>query len=109
MNDKWAEHFARFEALLSRGNVFSTPKSSAPGSSHPVLSDQPFLNPSARATGPVGPLAEPDLPVRCESKTKKKSKKSSKSNKSKDIPVPDQPAPASDFPEPGVLSQEPVF
>ena len=109
MNDKWVEHFARFEALLSRGNVFSTPKSSAPGSSHPVLSDQPFLNPSARATGPVGPLAEPDLPVRCESKTKKKSKKSSKSNKSKDIPVPDQPAPASDFPEPGVLSQEPVF
>ena len=109
MNDKWAEHFARFEALLSRGNVFSTPKSSAPGSSHPVLSDQPFLNPSARATGPVGPLAEQDLPVRCESKTKKKSKKSSKSNKSKDIPVPDQPAPASDIPDPGVLSQEPVF
>ena len=52
MNDKWAEHFARFEAILSRGNVFSTPKSSAPGSSHPVLSDHPFLNPSARATGP---------------------------------------------------------
>ena len=48
INDKWVEHFARFEALLSRGNVFSTPKSSAPGSSHPVLSDQPFLYPSAR-------------------------------------------------------------
>ena len=84
MNDKWAEHFARFEALLSRGNVFYTPKSSAPGSSHPVLSDQPFLNPSAPATGPVGLLAEQDISVRSESKTKKKSKKSSKSNKSKD-------------------------
>ena len=24
--DQWAEHFARFEALLSRGNVFSMPK-----------------------------------------------------------------------------------
>ena len=27
MSDQWAEQFARFEALLSRGNVFSTPKS----------------------------------------------------------------------------------
>ena len=26
MNDKWAEKFPQFEALLSRGNVFSTPK-----------------------------------------------------------------------------------
>ena len=26
MNDKWTEQSARFEALLSRGNVFSTPK-----------------------------------------------------------------------------------
>ena len=64
------------------------------------LSDQPFLNPSARATGPVGPLAEQDISVRCESKTKKKSKKS------KDIPV---SAPASDIPGPGDFSQEPVF
>ena len=109
MNDKWAEHFARFEALLSRGNVFSTPKSSAPGSSHPVLSDQPFLNPSARTTGPVGPLAEQDIRVRPESKPKKKSNKSAKSNKSKDIPVPEQPAPVSDIPGPGDSSQEPVF
>ena len=26
MNDRWAEQFARFEALLSRGNVFLPPK-----------------------------------------------------------------------------------
>ena len=109
MNDKWVEHFARFEALLSRGNVFSTPKSSAPGSSHPVLSDQPFLNPSARTTGPIGPLAEQDISVRPESKPKKKSNKSAKSSKSKDIPVPEQPAPVSDIPGPGDFSQEPVF
>ena len=109
MNDKWAEHFARFEALLSRGNVFSTPKSSVPGSSHPVLSDQPFLNPSARTTGPVDPSVEQDISVRSETKAKKKSKKSSKSNKSKDIPVPEQPAPAINIPGPGDFSQEPVF
>ena len=61
MNDKWAEQFARFEALLSRGNVFSTPKSSAPVSAHSVLSDQPFLNPSAQSTGPVVYLAEQEV------------------------------------------------
>ena len=27
MSDKWAEQFARMEALLSRGNIFSTPVS----------------------------------------------------------------------------------
>ena len=33
--DKWAEQFARMEALLSRGNVFSTPVSSVkPGQLH---------------------------------------------------------------------------
>ena len=108
MNDKWAEHFARFEALLSRGNVFSTPKSSVPGSSHPVLSDQPFLHPSAQATGPVGPPAELDQSVRAETKPKKKSKKS-KSDKIKDIPLPVQPAPAPKIPGPGDFMQEPVF
>ena len=41
MNDKWAEHFAIFEALLSRGNVFTTPKFSVPVSSHPVLPGLP--------------------------------------------------------------------
>ena len=30
MNDKWTKQFARFEALLSRRNVFSTPKATVP-------------------------------------------------------------------------------
>ena len=61
MNDKWAEQFACFEALLSRENVFSTPKSSASVSSHPVLSDKPFIDPSARPTGRVVYPAEQDI------------------------------------------------
>ena len=53
MNDKWAEQFARFEAL-SRGNVFSTPKAAVnPSSAKAVLSDSPFIAPAARPTGPV--------------------------------------------------------
>ena len=84
MNDKWAEQFARFEALLSRGNVFSTPKTSASVSSHPVLSDNPFINLSARPTGPVVNSAEQDVKLtKTESKPKKKSHKSSKSEKTK--------------------------
>ena len=54
MSDQWAEQFARFEALLSRGNVFSTPKSSVQHvPSHAAISDTPFIPPSARLTGPV--------------------------------------------------------
>ena len=110
MNDKWAEHFARFEALLSRGNIFSTPKSSAPVSSHPVLSDQPFLNPSARPTGPVVNPAEQESKVKlCEIKPKKKSRKSTKGDKSKDTVVPDQPVSAANIPGPGDCMQEPLF
>ena len=54
MNDKWAEQFARFEALLSRGNVFTTPKtivSTLPCQA--MVSSQPFINPSVHHTGPV--------------------------------------------------------
>ena len=40
INDKWTEQFARFKALLSRGNVFTTPKTvNPPVASHPVLSE----------------------------------------------------------------------
>ena len=74
MNDKWAEHFARYEALLSRGNVFSTPKMSASVSSHPVLSDKPFINPSARPAGPVVNPAEQDVKLtKAQTKSNKKS------------------------------------
>ena len=49
MSEKIAEQFTRFEALLSRGNVFSAPKISVtPVSSHQILSNKPFLDPTAR-------------------------------------------------------------
>ena len=55
MNDKWAEQFARFEALLSRGNVFSTPKTAVnPGSTKVVVSDSPFIAPATRSGGDPG-------------------------------------------------------
>ena len=55
LSDKMAEQFARFEALLSRGNIFSAPTMPVnPVSSQKVLSDTPFIDPSsARPTGPV--------------------------------------------------------
>ena len=44
ISDQWAEQFARFEALLSRGNVFSTPKTTLKLiPSHTVVSDTPFI------------------------------------------------------------------
>ena len=55
MNDKWAEQFARFEALLSRGNVFSTPKAAVnPASSKVIVSDSPFIAPAHRSGGDPG-------------------------------------------------------
>ena len=108
MSDRWAEQFARFEALLSRGNVFSIPKSSAAVSSHPVLSDKPFIYPSARPTGPVVNPAEQDNKVtKTDAKTKKKGHKS-KSGKAKDTVIA-TPAPASNIPGPDDAMQEPVF
>ena len=107
MSDRWTEHFARFEALLSRGNVFSMPKSSATVSAHPVLSDKPFIDPSARPTGPVVNPAEQDLKV---TKTDAKKKKASKPKtvKAKST-ISAQPVPASTIPGPGDAVQEPVF
>ena len=48
------EHFPRFEALLSRGNIFATPKVLV-NVINPPVSQQPFIdqNASARATGPA--------------------------------------------------------
>ena len=64
MEDKWAEQFACFEALLTKGIVFSTPKTTVkPVTSHIVLSDSPFIAPTARPTGlveiPPGQEAKP--------------------------------------------------
>ena len=56
LNNQLEEKFARFEALLSRSNIFSTPKLPV-NVEHPPISDTPFINPSPdpRATGPVRP------------------------------------------------------
>ena len=45
--------FARFEALLFRGNVFSTPKATVKNIPSQTVSATPFIAPSARLTGPV--------------------------------------------------------
>ena len=89
ISDQWAEQFARFEALLSRGNVFSTPKSSVQHvPSHAPISDTPFIPPSARLTGPVEFPAEGEVDkqqdgntVQRDVKEQKKSRKSHKDTK----------------------------
>ena len=62
LSNQLEEKFARFEALLSRTNIFSTPKVPVSAVSAPV-SDQPFFIPSdPRATGPVrSPGLDEDL------------------------------------------------
>ena len=57
LSNQLEEKFARFEALLTRTNIFSTPK--APVSAVSITtSDQPFFNPTEPgATGPVRPPA----------------------------------------------------
>ena len=56
LNNQLEEKFARFEALLSRTNIFSTPKMPVSTFQAPI-SDTPFINPSPDpgATGPVRP------------------------------------------------------
>ena len=76
INDKWSEQFTRFEALFSRGNVFTIPKTvvcSLPF--HTVVSAQPFINPAARYTGPVVSLAvQEELYKKVKLNQKRKSK-----------------------------------
>ena len=84
ISDQWAEQFARFEALLSRENVFSAPKSTVQHvPSHTVVSDTPFIPPSARLTGLVEFPAEGEVDkpqassvIEKDVKEKKKSRKS---------------------------------
>ena len=87
MSDKWAEQFARMEAL-TRGNIFSTPLSSVkPVTSHQLISDTPFLGPSTRPTGRVEAQVALDAQVKpkpVDSKEKKTSQKSKKGEKAKD-------------------------
>ena len=78
-----SEQFARFEALLSRGNTFSAPIPVNPVPAQKVLSDTPFLDPSsARPTGPVWLPAEAEHNKGSDAKPeKKKSHKHKKSDK----------------------------
>ena len=77
--------------------------------SNAVVSDQPFINPSAQPTGLVVYLAEQELQAK-PVETKSKKKKSSKSEK-KHIKIArhDIPASASDITGPGDDTQEPIF
>ena len=80
--DKWSEQFARMEALLSRGNVFSNPVSSViPLDTHNLISDNPFLAPATRPTGPVSAPVAVDAPVSVQPVNAKDKKKSHKSRK----------------------------
>ena len=75
ISDQWAEQFARFEALLSRGNVFSTPKTTVkPMPPHTVVSESLFIAP-ARLIGPV------EVPAKVESNHTKSEKTKTKSRK----------------------------
>ena len=82
LNSQLEEKFARFEALLSRTNIFSTPKMPV-NVEQPPISDTPFINPSPdpRATGPVWPpgqVQEGSALKKQKGVGKSKSKKSSK-------------------------------
>ena len=92
ISDQWADQFARFEALLSRGNVFSTPKSTVQHvPSHAVVSDPPFIPPSAQLTGPVEFPAEGEVDkpqdssaIQKDVKEKRKSRKSRRESREED-------------------------
>ena len=88
ISDKWAEQFARMEALLSRGNVISTPLSSVKQvDTSTLVSDKPFLAPVARPTGPAGvPVTVEATETReNDSKSKKKSHKSRRDKSSDNV------------------------
>ena len=82
ISDKWAEQFACMEALLSLGNIFSTPVSAVkPVDSQHLISDTPFLAPATRPTGPVQVPVAADAQARPTSDEHKSKRKSHKSRK----------------------------
>ena len=94
MSDKWAEQFACMEALISQGNIFSTPVSTVkPVDSQQLISETPFLPPATRPTGPVMAPVAVEASVKPKSVTKtveskdkdKERKKSHKSKKAEDL------------------------
>ena len=71
MSDKWAEQFAHMEALLSRGNIFSTPVSTVkPVDSQQLISETPFMPPATHPTGPVMAQVAVEASVKPKSVTK---------------------------------------
>ena len=83
MSDKWAEQFAHMEALLTRGNIFSTPVSAVkPMDTQPLICTTPFVPPATRPTDPVGaPVAVEDSRIKKSEEKKKKAHKSRKHDK----------------------------
>ena len=77
MSDKWAEQFARMEALLSRGNIFSTLVSAVkPIDTQPLISTTPFVPPTTCPTGPVEVLVAVEDSIahkKVDDKTKRRS------------------------------------
>ena len=70
------------EALLSRGNVFSTPVSAVkPMDTHNLISDNPFLAPATRPTGPVEAPVVVEAPVDGKHGYQKEKKKTHKYRK----------------------------
>ena len=90
LSDKWAEQFARMEALLSKGNIFSTRVSTVkPMDTQSVISTTPYIPTATRPTGLV------EVPVAVEDSTKPKvqddkdKKKKSHKSRKHDKPVQD--------------------
>ena len=82
MSDKWTEQFARMEALLSHGNIFSTPVSAVkPVDSQQLISETPFLAPATRPTGPMKVPVAVDTPAKVSTEDHKGKKKSHRSRK----------------------------
>ena len=88
LTNQLEEKFARFEALLTRTNIFSTPKVpvSTATTTTPV-STQPFFNPSdPRVTGPVRSPGLDETILADKPKEKKNKGSGKKSKKAKAIP-----------------------
>ena len=113
LNNQLEEKFARFEALLSRTNIFSTPKMPVSTIQAPI-SDTPFINPSPDpgATGPVRPPGQ-ELEVspavkkhKGKSKQKKAFKPVASAGSSDQIASDPIPPPKTVVPGPGLQTLE---
>ena len=109
LNNQLEEKFARFEALLTRANIFTTPKVPVSTVTAPV-SDTPFFSPSdPRATDPVRPPGQ-DRDKSMEKPKEKKNNDTGKSEGKKAKTVPSSTgntgSPVSDLPSTGTILAE---